>query len=63
MKIQVRYFAALREALGAAEELDVPAGSTLGSLRDTLAARSARHAEVLSARTGSTLRARPAFVR
>jgi molybdopterin synthase sulfur carrier subunit len=47
MKIQVRYFAALREALGAAEELDVPAGSTLGSLRDALAARSARHAEVL----------------
>jgi molybdopterin synthase sulfur carrier subunit len=36
MKIQVRYFAALREAL-----------STLGSLRDALAARSARHAEVL----------------
>jgi sulfur-carrier protein len=48
MKIQVRYFAALREALGAAEALDVPAGSTLGSLRDTLATRSARHAEVLA---------------
>lgn len=48
MKIQVRYFAALREALGAAEALDVPPGSTLGSLRDTLTARSARHAEVLA---------------
>jgi sulfur-carrier protein len=48
MKIQVRYFAALREALGAAEALDVPPGSTLGSLRDALATRSARHAEVLA---------------
>jgi sulfur-carrier protein len=48
MKIQVRYFAALREALGATEALELPPGSTLGGLRDALAGRSARHAEVLA---------------
>ena len=44
MKVQIRYFASLREALGAQESVDVPAGSTLGGLRDALAARSACHA-------------------
>ena len=48
MKVQVRYFAALREALGAAEAMELPAGSTLGSLRDMLLARGGRHAEVLA---------------
>lgn len=48
MKVQVRYFASLREALGAQQAVDMPAGSTLGALRDTLAASSARHAEVLA---------------
>jgi molybdopterin synthase sulfur carrier subunit len=48
MKVQVRYFAALREALGAAETVEVPAGSTLGALRDALLARGGRHAEVLA---------------
>jgi molybdopterin synthase sulfur carrier subunit len=48
MKIQVRYFASLREALGAQEALDMPDGSTLGTLRDALIARSPRHAEVLA---------------
>ncbi len=38
MKVQVRYFAALREALGAAES----------TLRDVLLARGGRHAEVLA---------------
>ncbi|HYN62091.1 MAG TPA: MoaD/ThiS family protein [Rubrivivax sp.] len=48
MKIQVRYFASLREALGATEALDMPEGSTLRGLRDALSARSARHAEALA---------------
>lgn len=48
MKVQVRYFASLREALGAQEIVDLPDGSTLGALRDALALRSARHAEVLA---------------
>lgn len=48
MKVQVRYFAALREALGPAETVELPAGSTLGTLRDVLLARGGRHAEVLA---------------
>lgn len=48
MKIQVRYFAALREALGATETLEVPAGTSIADLRDSLAARSARHRELLA---------------
>jgi molybdopterin synthase sulfur carrier subunit len=48
MKIQVRYFASLREALGPQETVDLPAGSTLGALRDQLIARSPRHAEALA---------------
>jgi len=47
MKIQVRYFASLREALGASEAVEAPAGTTLGSLRELLLARGGRHAEVL----------------
>lgn len=46
--VQVRYFAALREALGAQEAVAVPAGSTLGALRDRLIAASPRHAELLA---------------
>ncbi len=48
MKVQVRYFAALREALGAQETVELAAGSTLGALRDQLIASSPRHAEVLA---------------
>ena len=48
MKIQVRYFASLREALGAAESVDVASGATLGSLRDALIARGGEHARVLA---------------
>lgn len=47
MKLRVRYFAALREALGPGEEVEVPEGATLGDLRDLLLARGGRHAEVL----------------
>jgi sulfur-carrier protein len=48
MKVNVRYFASLREALGAAESVELPADSTAGSLRDALLARGGRHAEVLA---------------
>ncbi|WP_201495652.1 MoaD/ThiS family protein [Rubrivivax sp. A210] len=48
MKVSVRYFAALREALGPGEQVELAAGSTLGALRDQLLARGGRHAEVLS---------------
>ena len=48
MKIRVRYFASLREALGEAESAELPEGATLGQLRDQLLARGGRHAEVLA---------------
>jgi sulfur-carrier protein len=48
MKIQVRYFASLREALGPQETVDVPAGCTLGALRELLIASSPRHAQALA---------------
>jgi molybdopterin synthase sulfur carrier subunit len=48
MKLQVRYFAALREALGPGEPVDVPAGATLAQLRDLLIAHSAAHAAALA---------------
>ena len=48
MKVQVRYFASLREALGAAETCELPAATTLGALRDQLIASSPRHAEALA---------------
>lgn len=48
IKVQVRYFASLREVLGAGETVDLPEGSTLGGLRDLLLARGGRHAEALA---------------
>ncbi len=48
MKIQLRFFASLREALGASEAIDLPEGSTVGTLRDSLLARGGRHAELLA---------------
>lgn len=48
MKVQLRYFASLREALGPGEAVEVPEGSTVGALRDQLVARGGRHAEVLA---------------
>ena len=48
MKIRIRYFASLREALGASEEVDLPDGGlTVGMLRDMLVERGGRHAELL----------------
>ncbi len=48
MKVTVRYFASLREALGAVELVDLPSGTTVGGLRDALVARGLPHAEVLA---------------
>ncbi len=50
MKISVRYFAKVREALGPGEDLSFEADgpATVGALRDWLAARSPRHGAALS---------------
>lgn len=48
MKLQVRYFASLREALGPSDEIELPDGSTLAGLREALIARGGRHAEALA---------------
>jgi molybdopterin synthase sulfur carrier subunit len=49
MKIDVRYFASVREALGAAEAVDLQpeAEADVAALRDVLAARGGRYAEAL----------------
>ena len=54
MKVTVRYFAALREALGAQEAVQLGEGATLGALRDQLIGTSPRHADAL--RRGRALR-------
>lgn len=41
--LTVRYFAAVREALGEGEALDVPAGLTVAELRTSLAGRGGQH--------------------
>jgi molybdopterin synthase sulfur carrier subunit len=46
-QVRVRYFAALREALGEEERLQVPVGTTVGALRTLLQARSTEHARRL----------------
>ena len=48
MPVQIRFFASLREALGAHEQLQLPPGATLGEVRDRLIACSPRHAEALA---------------
>jgi len=48
VKIQLRYFASIREAVGAgSESLDTAAG-TLAALRDELIGRGGAHAEALA---------------
>ncbi|GAB4039960.1 MAG: molybdopterin converting factor subunit 1 [Rubrivivax sp.] len=47
MKIRLRYFASLREALGSGEELELPGPLTVAALRDHLVARGGVHAERL----------------
>ncbi len=47
MKLAVRYFAAVREALGRGEEVEIAGVTTISGLRDALVARGGRHAEAL----------------
>lgn len=55
MKVTVKYFASIREALGPGEVVELPSGSTVGALRDRLIAASSSHAEALA--RGRALRA------
>jgi sulfur-carrier protein len=48
MKVNLRYFASLREALGASESVNVEPGQSVGELRDSLLARGGAHAQVLA---------------
>lgn len=48
MKIQLRYFASIREAIGSGSETLDTAAATLASLRDELIARGGAHAEALA---------------
>ena len=54
MKVQVRYFASLREALGSSEAIEVPAKTTVDGLRELLWTRSEAHANALA--RGRTVR-------
>ena len=47
MKVAIRYFASVREALGAGETVEVEAGATVGAVRDLLIGRDAAHAAAL----------------
>jgi sulfur-carrier protein len=44
----VRYFASIREALGAGEIVDVAEGASVAAVRDALIQRGGAHAEVLA---------------
>ena len=48
MQIQVKYFAAIREALGLSGEVVQTSATTLGGLRDELIARGDAHAQALA---------------
>jgi molybdopterin synthase sulfur carrier subunit len=48
LTVRVRYFAALREALGTEEQVQMPSNSTLGELRDQLIGRGGEHARLLA---------------
>jgi len=48
MKIQLRYFASIREAIGSGSESVETAATTLSALRDELIARGGAHAEALA---------------
>jgi molybdopterin synthase sulfur carrier subunit len=47
MKVEVRYFASVREALGSGEAAQLDAGADIAALRAALVARGGRHAEAL----------------
>lgn len=48
MKVRVRYFASLRERLGAEESVELGEGGSVGALRAALVARGGAHAEALA---------------
>ena len=48
MKVQVKYFASIREALGTGAEAVETAASTVGGLRDGLIARGGAYADSLA---------------
>lgn len=48
MKISVRYFASIREAIGTGHEAVATSAATLGALRDELIARGGAHASSLA---------------
>lgn len=47
MKVDVRYFASVREALGSGEPVELGEGADIGALRDALVGRGGSHAEAL----------------
>ena len=48
VSVQVRYFASLRELLGAGEVLTLDGAPNVGAVRDALIARSPAHAQALA---------------
>ena len=48
MRLTVRYFASIREALGASEWVEVAEGNSVGAVRDALIARGGAHASALA---------------
>ena len=48
MRLTVRYFASIREALGPSETVEIAAGSSVGAVRDALIARGGSHASALA---------------
>jgi len=48
MKVTLKFFASLREALGAGGALDVPDGTTVAEVRLLLQGRDAAHAQALA---------------
>ena len=48
MKIQIRYFASIREALGRPSEEVLTTSATLGALRSELASRGGAYAQALA---------------
>lgn len=48
LRVRVRYFASLREALGSEEPVSLPPGAGVAALRDALIARGGEHARLLA---------------
>ena len=48
MKLRLRYFASIREALGAGENIEIADGASVATVRDALIARGGAHATVLA---------------